>query len=196
MQQVHSVRAFGVGLAAGLMAIPSATTAQAEPGPTAIILVRHGEKALTPHENPPLSPAGQMRAQGLAGTLHDAGVTAIITTQQQRTRETAAPLAERLRLAPVTVPTTERPDEHAEAVAAAVRRAGGVVLVVDHQLTLPLIIKALGGPTIPTMCDVEFSNLYVLVPDSGESTRLVDAHYGAPDPPHGPRCTITPRSPP
>lgn len=94
-----------------------------------------------------------------------------------------------------TMERAERPSEHAEAVAAAARQASGVILVVDHQLSLPMLIKALGGPTIPTLCDVEFSNLYVLVLGSGDSARLVDAHYGAPDRPHGPGCKITPRSP-
>jgi broad specificity phosphatase PhoE len=161
----------------------------------AAIIVRHAEKDTIPKENPPLSPAGRERAQALANALHDAGVTAIITTQQQRTRETAAPLADALHLRPVTVPTSPDAREHARAVAAAVGRAGGTVLVVDHQITLPLIVQDLGGSAVRTMCDIEFSNLYVLIPVAPARMRLIRSHYGAPDPPHDAGCKITPVSP-
>ena len=162
----------------------------------AVIIVRHGEKAESPKENPPLSPAGQSRAQALLATLRDAGLTTIITTDQERTRATAAPLAATLHLQGVIVPRTPDPRKDAAAVAEAVRQAGGTVLVVSHQLTIPLIVAALGGPTVTTMCDTEFSNLYVLVPENSKLLHLVRGHYGVPDPPHAPDCHITPVSPP
>jgi broad specificity phosphatase PhoE len=162
----------------------------------AVIIVRHGEKAEAPKENPPLSPAGQARAQALLETLRDARLTTIITTDQERTRATAAPLAATLHLTAVIVPRSPDPKKDAVAVAEAVRRAGGTVLVVSHQLTIPLIIAALGGPTIPTMCDSEFSNLYVLVVENLKASGLVRGHYGIPDPSHAPDCHISPVSPP
>jgi phosphohistidine phosphatase SixA len=162
----------------------------------AVIIVRHGEKATAPKENPPLSPAGQARAQALLTTLRDAGVTAIITTDQERTKATAAPLAAALHLQGIIVPRTERPQEDALAVAAAVRRAGGVVLVVSHQLTMPPMIAALRGPAVPTVCDTEFSNLYVLIPGDSSHLELIRGHYGVADPPHDAQCHITPVSPP
>jgi broad specificity phosphatase PhoE len=162
----------------------------------AVVIVRHGEKAESPKENPPLSPAGQARAQALLETLRDAGLTTIITTDQERTRATAAPLAAALHLTGVIVPRSADPRKDAGAVAEAVRRAGGTVLVVSHQLTIPLIVAALGGPMIPTMCDTEFSNLYVLVPEHSKTFGLMRGHYGIPDPPHAPDCHITPVSPP
>jgi hypothetical protein len=81
-------------------------------------------------------------------------------------------------------------------VAAAAREAGGTVLIVDHQLTMPLIIAALGGPSVQTVCDVEFSNLYILLPADSARLQLIRSHYGEPDPPHGPGCHISPVSPP
>jgi broad specificity phosphatase PhoE len=159
------------------------------------IIVRHAEKDTVPKENPPLSAAGRERARALADALRDAGVAAIVTTQQQRTRETAAPLAAALNLRTVTVPTAPDARRHARDVASAVERAGGTVLVVDHQITLPGIVRDLGGPAVRTVCDVEFSNLYVLIPLAPERMRLIRSHYGAPDPPHGPGCKITPVSP-
>ena len=186
-----------LGLASSL---PTVACAQTTGGPAAIFVVRHAEKDTIPHENPPLNAAGRARADSLATTLRDAGVTVIVTTQQYRTQQTAAPLAAALHITPISVPIDGRkPEEHIRAVAEAVRRAahaGDIVLVVDHQSTLPGIIAALGALRPATVCDVEFSNLYVLLPASADKMRLARAHYGAPDPPHDSSCRITPMSPP
>ena len=163
----------------------------------AVIVVRHAEKAPAPKEDPPLSAAGEARAQALLEALRDAGVSTIITTDQQRTRQTAAPLLTTLRLKGEIVPRTEQPEADARAIGQTVRKAGGTVLVVSHQLTIPHIIRELGGPTVATVCDVEFSNLYVLLPArSPAELKLIRSHFGAADPPHSRDCRITPVSPP
>ena len=162
----------------------------------AVIIVRHGEKATAPKENPPLSQAGEARARALLETLRDAGVTTVITTDQIRTRATAAPLLATLRLRETIVPRTEDPHEDAGDIATAIRRAGGTVLVVSHQLTMPQIIAALGGPKVATICDVEFSNLYTLLPRGSSAMQLIRSHYGEPDPARVEDCHITPISPP
>jgi broad specificity phosphatase PhoE len=180
----------------GLMLALWAPLAQAQIPLRAVIIVRHGEKATSPKENPPLSPAGEARARALADALQDAGVTTIITTEQRRTRDTGTPLLTALHASPVVVPTSPDKQQHANAVATAVRKAGGIVLVIDHQLTMPLIMTALGGPSVPTVCDVEFSNLYLLLPADSTHLRLVRGHYGEPDPPHDAGCHISPVSPP
>ena len=148
-----------------------------------VILIRHAEKGTEPPSDPPLSPAGSARAQDLVTALADAGVTAIVTSDRRRTRETAAPMAKARHLEPVEI---GRPDgslaRHVAAVAAEVRRhPGGVVLVVGHTDTLPEIVTALGGPAIGAMPDAEYGNLYTLV-SGPEGWRLVRTRYGAPDP--------------
>jgi broad specificity phosphatase PhoE len=185
------VAAFG-----GAVLLAGPAVAHSQTPLRAVVIVRHGEKAESPKENPPLSPAGQARAQALLAALRDGGLTTIITTDQERTRATAAPLADLLKLKGIIVPRTPDPGKDAGDVAQAVRRAGGIVLVVSHQLTIPLLVAALGGPNIPTMCDTEFSNLYILLPENSQSLRLVRGQYGNPDPPHAPDCHITPVSPP
>jgi broad specificity phosphatase PhoE len=170
--------------------------AQAQAPLGAVIIVRHGEKATAPKENPPLSPAGAARARALHEALRDGGVTAIVTTDQLRTRATAAPLLATLHLKETVVPRSPDPREDAAATAAAVRRAGGTVLVIGHQLTIPLVITALGGPAVATMCDVEFSNMYVLLPSDSARLQLIRSHYGNPDPARRADCHITPVSPP
>jgi broad specificity phosphatase PhoE len=151
--------------------------------PRLVILVRHAEKAAEPPEDPPLTAAGVARARALAAALSDAGVGAIVTSDALRTRATAEPLARELKLTPVVVSAKGRSlEEHVAAVAAEVRRHGGeVVLVVGHTDTLPGIVAALGGPRRLDVPHDEFANLFLLVPDAGDGSRLVRATYGAPD---------------
>jgi broad specificity phosphatase PhoE len=190
MNSLLLISGIGVAVVGG-----GAPKIQAQAPLQAVIVVRHAEKAATPKENPPLSPAGEARAQALLEALRDAGLTTIITTDQRRTRLTAAPLLEALHLQGQIVPRTEKPEADARAIADAVRKSGGTVLVVSHQLTIPHIIAELGGPAMLTMCDVEFSNLYILLP-AAAGFRLIRGHYGASDPPHTADCHVTPVSPP
>ena len=166
-------------------ALRAADRAASEAGlPRLVILVRHAEKAAEPPQNPPLTPAGEERAQALALALKDAGVTAIVTSDARRTRATAEPLARDLHLTPAVVAVGGGDlADHVAAVAAEVRRhAGGIVLVVGHSDTIPSIIAALGGPRLRDIPHTEFGHLFVLTPEPGGGARLVQAAYGAPDP--------------
>lgn len=143
-----------------------------------VFLVRHTERE-GDGEDPPLTPQGEARAQALAAALRDAGITAIITTQWRRTRDTAKPLTAILRIAPEVVPVYEgKALENSLAVAAAVRRhKDETVLVVGH-ITVTGVIAALGGPRLPTLCDNVFSDLFQFTPAAGDRG-LVHLHYGA-----------------
>jgi broad specificity phosphatase PhoE len=154
-----------------------------------VLLVRHAEKASEPADDPPLTTTGTERAHALAAALRDAGVTAIITTQLRRTRDTAQPLGSARGITPEVIPVNwEEIGQHAAAVAAAVRmHAGGAVLVVGHGNTIPAVIAALGGPRLPDICASVYADLFVLVPGAGE-VRLVRSRYGAADPDPGPDC--------
>ena len=154
--------------------------------PAMVILVRHAERAAEPKDDPGLTDAGAARALALAAALEHAGVTAIITTNLRRTRETAAPLAKRRSITPEVIAAGSGA-AHADAVAAAVRKhPGQAVLVVGHSNTVPAIIAALGGPRLPDICDTAYANLYILEP-AGDGAGLVRAQYGEPDKP-GPGC--------
>jgi phosphohistidine phosphatase SixA len=145
-----------------------------------VFLVRHTEREWD-GEDPPLTAVGEARAQALAATLRDAGVTAIITTQWRRTRDTAKPLAALLRITPEVVPVHEgKALENIREVAAAVRRhKDETVLVVGH-ITVTRVIAALGGPDLPTICENVFSDLFLYTPAAGEDG-LVRLRYGAPE---------------
>jgi phosphohistidine phosphatase SixA len=126
--------------------------------------------------DPPLSEAGHARARALDEALHAAEVSSVIISQYARTRQTAAPLLARLQMEPEIVEAGA--DGHVDAVAAAVRAADGVVLVVGHSNTVMRIIAALGGPAADDLDESEYSWLFVLQPD-GERARLLRARYGA-----------------
>ena len=83
-------------------------------GATEVVLVRHGESEEADPErpfplvdgrgDPKLSPLGREQAERVADRLQSTRVDAIYVTSLQRTAETAAPLAARLRLVPNVEP--------------------------------------------------------------------------------------------
>jgi len=136
-----------------------------------VYLVRHAEKAATPAADPPLLETGTKRAEELARTLGKAGIKAIYTSQYQRTKLTAEPLARQLGIASTAIPvkmSTTNPREISpqylkEMVERVSSSAGGSVLIVGHNNTVPAIIKALGGDIIvPTIDETVFDDLFVV----------------------------------
>ena len=161
-----------------IAASPSSSTAPA----TVVLIVRHAERA-PGSGDPPLSEAGQARAGVLAeiGTL--SAVSAIITTQFQRTRQTAAPLAESLGITPQVVATRADIARHGNEIAAAVRQlAGKTILIVGHSNTVPGIVAALGGPKFPDLCESEYDRLITMVLDAEGGVRTVQTRFGTPTP--------------
>jgi phosphohistidine phosphatase SixA len=145
-----------------------------------VFLVRHTEREWE-GEDPPLTAAGQARAQALAATLRDAGVTAIITTQWRRTRDTVKPLAALLKITPEVVPVYEGKSlEYIRDVAAAVRRHKDETILVVGHISITRVIAALGGPDLPTICENVFSDLFLYTPAAGQEG-LIRLRYGAPE---------------
>ena len=171
-------------LALTLAVLAAAQSAFAQSA-TVVLVVRHAERA-PGSGDPPLSDVGQARAADLADIGKLTGISAIVTTQLQRTRQTAAPLAEALKITPVVVPTQQDLAKHAAEVAAAVRQqAGKTILVVGHSNTVPGIVAALGGPKIADLCEPEYDSLITLILDAGGSVRMVRTRFGAATPVDG-----------
>ena len=170
--------------ALALCLLAALTTVRArQDAPTVVVFVRHAEKAATPADDPGLTAAGRARADALSEALRDARVDAIITTQYERTRNTAGPLALAQHVTPVVVQAGTDTPAHVREVAAAVRRqpAGSLVVVVGHSDTIPAVITALGGPRLSNICDGEFSRLFTLVLPREGPPRLIQSAYGARD---------------
>jgi broad specificity phosphatase PhoE len=161
---------------------------------TVVLLVRHAEKAASSGDDPPLTPDGRHRAEALAAVVRDSRPTAIITTQLRRAVETAQPSAAAVGVTPEVVALTLTSiEQNIAGVAAAVRKhAGGTLLVVGHNNSVPLIIAALGGPKLPDICESVYDKLFVLVLD--KEVRLVQSRYGAPGPPISADCRQLPTS--
>lgn len=155
----------------------------AAPATTTVIVVRHAEKAAQPAADPPLTEGGRARARALAAALVHAGVTAVITTQYERTRDTGAPTAAEFHLTPEVVPASAPVAGHARAVATAVmQHAGGTVLVVGHSNTVAEIVAALGATQPPDLCDAEYDAMFVVTIALGRPATVVKARYGAATP--------------
>ena len=147
-------------------------------------LVRHAEKAATPPnqpaspshsmlgDDPPLSPAGEQRAARLAAMLAHSGITQIFTTEFKRTRQTAAPLAAALSIAPVMAATRD-----SSPLVAQLLKARAPVLVVGHSNTLPELIKRLGVAEPVTIGDDDYDNLFVVVRAASGKATLVRLKY-------------------
>ena len=168
-------RILGAALAALFVATLAATSASAQ---QAVIVVRHAEKAdQTP--DTALSAKGVARAQALATLLRSAGVTHIISSEFQRTRQTAAPLASALGLTVEQVPARDLP-----ALVARLKALdpASVVVVVGHSNTIPPMLTVLGWPNTVDLHEGDFDNVFVLVPHPGQRASMVRLKYGQPTP--------------
>ena len=119
-----------------------------------VILIRHAERESS-GADPGLTPAGKRRAKLLAAMFAGTGVTSIFTSEARRTKETAAPLAAKLGLAPSAI------DGNTAVAKAQILAGGPCVLVVGHTNTVPTLIAALGGPAV-TIHEDEFDRMFVL----------------------------------
>lgn len=160
------------------------STLRAQDGPSLIVLVRHAEKASPTDPDPSLSDIGKARAMALVEALRNTTPSAIVVTSRKRTAETGEPLATKLGIKETVVALEGMSAAaHITAVADAVRKQKGVVLVVGHSNTVPAVVKALGGPALPDICDASYATLYVLQPArDGKPAQLVVGQYGAADP--------------
>jgi phosphohistidine phosphatase SixA len=149
--------------------------------PSLLIAVRHADTLTEPGDRA-LSDAGISRAKALAVAVRNAGVTAIITSQFRRSRDTAQPTASVLGLTPEVIQISRAAiDNHLKQLEAAVRKhKGGVVLVVGHEETVTQLIAALGGPRLAVICPSHHANLFSLTMAVGKA-HLVHSRYGEPD---------------
>jgi broad specificity phosphatase PhoE len=140
---------------------------------TTVILVRHAPQFLgIEGDDPPLSAEGEARAAALARVLGDARlksrISAIYVSETRRSRSTAAPLAQALKITPQVV---SEDDPRALARRVLREHAGETILIVGHANTLPAVVSALSGlKDIPAMEPSDYDTLYVVtVPRIGRS---------------------------
>ena len=139
-----------------------------------VFIVRHAEKGINPPQDPPLTVAGQARAEALSHVLKDAGVQVVIASQFQRTQQTAQPTANELGLV-VQVIDAGHFDEIAQQATAT---AGSVSLICGHSNTVPDIIEALGGAAMADIEEDQFDNLFIVTKQKWHGTTVLPLKYG------------------
>ena len=169
-----------------LLALPAATSTPEEPFKvTTVFLIRHAEKLTTPPGDPSLTASGKARAESLTRILSKAGIKAIFTSQFQRTKETARPLAQALRITPTVVPIQVDPSDPNKVTDQSIKdlvdrinqHSGEAVLVVGHTNTIPAVIRTLGGDAIATIPETEFDNLFVVTVYEKTNAKVVQLKY-------------------
>lgn len=145
----------------------------------AVFVVRHAEKISEQDQR--LSEAGHARAARLASMLADSGISAIYATDTERARDTAAPLAGRLKLPIATYDTGAKMSGVVDArpFVASLRRDHGndVVLVVGHSNTVPDLLQALGCTEKISLGAGEYDDIFVVVPKRDGTATLVRLRY-------------------
>jgi len=168
-----------LSMAALLIAV--AVSGQAAAAEQVVFVVRHAERADAGSGAPPggmlandpsLSAAGHERAARLAALLASADVKHIYTTEYQRTRQTAAPLAQRLKVETVASAAREP-----EALVQQVKKANGNVLIVGHSNTVPELLTRLGVKEAIAIADHEYDNLFIVVRPAGGEPTLIRLRY-------------------
>ena len=128
---------------------------------TVVFLVGPVEKDPGTIDDPPLSPEGEARAQRLAQMFGGSGsgrIDGIYESDDRRSHQTAAPLAERLHRAPAVFSSA---DAQAMAARALREHAGGTLVVVATGPVLPLLIHELTGAAVPAAAPDEADFIYV-----------------------------------
>lgn len=136
---------------------------------TTIFLVRHAEK-MDSSRDPELSLQGKARAVRLMELLSNTGVEQIYSTDYVRTRDTAKPLAEKLKL-PIN---SYRPFDEELVATLKTGMDGKKILVVGHSNTIPdLVNQLIDEKTYQQLADDAYSNLFVVTIIDGKVTHYV-----------------------
>lgn len=144
---------------------------------TTVYLVRHAEKDLSDvnTKDPNLNGLGLQRAVDLEKILADQHIAAIFSSNYKRTLQTAAPLAQKMKLEPIIYDPSET-----KLLAEKILREykGKTVLIVGHSNTILPQTKALGGyPSFTEIQDTDYRNL-IKVTIKGSDIKTEELKYG------------------
>ena len=69
-------------------------------------------------------------------------------------------------------------ETHIQHIVEQVYAVKGNSLIAGHSNTVPLIIKALGGPEITNISEDDYSQLFLLSINDGQPASLISTRYG------------------
>jgi len=142
-------------------------------GQRTVVVVRHADK-IDDTDDAVLSPTGEAQAKRLAHVLKDVGIGAIYTTQFKRTIQTAAPLADSLKLKLLAY---EQTDVDGVVKEIQQKHPKEVVMVVGHRSTVPKILKQFGATEPVALESSEYDSLFILTLPSGQSPTLLHLRF-------------------
>jgi phosphohistidine phosphatase SixA len=128
---------------------PAATTAQPN-----FYVMRHLHTRAGVSD-PDLTPEGMKYALAVSYSFERDPPDVIYVSSTKRAQQTAAPLAQRLKLTPKIYDPRDTPG-----LIAAVSAETGTVLVVGHSNTVPDIIEKLGGKRPPDLTHEDFGDIW------------------------------------
>ena len=140
-----------------------------------VFVVRHADRYST-EPDPSITPEGQRQAASLALLLADTHITRIFISEALRTRQTAAPTAERFRLMPISIVASNQ-EELIRQVRGGLRE-GEATLIVGHRGTVPKIVKALSGKDVPPLAVDEYDRLQVVTLLSHGASSVLTLRFG------------------
>lgn len=123
--------------------------------PEHIYLFRHSEKQAG--ENPYLTDKGQARADHLVSILKAHPHITLYSSNYNRTKSTAAPLAEHFNINPHIYNASDLATLKNQLL-----NHQGVVVVIGHSNTTPQLASLLSEQTIETMDEKDFSHFYLV----------------------------------
>jgi broad specificity phosphatase PhoE len=138
-----------------LLALAACNTTPEPPRGPSFYVVRHFQKAEGP--DPALSEEGQANARRLVGFFAAEPPRAIYVSTTHRARETAAPLAAKLRVKMRRYDPADTP-----ALIARVLAERGPVLIVGHSNTVPEIVERLGGERPAALAEADYGDVWHL----------------------------------
>lgn len=143
--------------APGVSATGTSTAGASARSDYTLYLVRHAEKVADDSHDPDLTAAGRERAAELAESLQQKGIRTIWSSDYQRTRKTAAPLAKQLGLKV----RTYDPGEPA-ALKIQLEKRHESALIVGHSNTIPQLARILCNCKVADMEETEYDRLIVI----------------------------------
>ncbi len=143
---------------------------------TTIVFVRHAEKAKDGTEDPPLTDAGTVRAVQLGYALRSDSISAVFSTNYERTRKTALPTAN---FHDLTVELYENKDLYQFLEDVVERYRGQKILIVGHSNSVPKMLNILlKKEKYKNIEDYVYNDLFIAqVRELGDAT-VLHLNYG------------------
>lgn len=151
---------------------PESAQTDSQRQPLIVFLVRHGERADSSRDTQ-LSDAGRERSEVLARILRSAEIEYVHSSDFNRTRETAAPVA-----AAFGLQVQLYDPRNLQQLVADLRSIGGRHLVVGHSNTTPSAVELLGGAPSSPIEPGEFDRLYIVAIGSDGEVISTLIRYG------------------